>query len=54
MGSEELGANIFRITQTEARLKRDNLIKAAIDITQKNNKRLKLSTSNFSLFSYFL
>ena len=25
MGSEELGANIFRITQTEARLKRDNI-----------------------------
>jgi len=25
MGSEELGANIFRITQTEAKLKRDNI-----------------------------
>jgi DNA-damage-inducible protein D len=25
MGSEELGANIFHITQTEARLKRDNI-----------------------------
>ncbi len=25
MSSEELGANIFRITQTEAKLKRDNV-----------------------------
>jgi DNA-damage-inducible protein D len=25
MGSEELGANIFRITQTEAKLKRENI-----------------------------
>ena len=25
MGSEELGANIFRITQTEAKLKRDKI-----------------------------
>lgn len=25
MGSEELGANIFRITQTEAKLKNDNV-----------------------------
>lgn len=25
MGSEELGANIFRITQTEAKLKRDEV-----------------------------
>ena len=25
MGSEELGANIFRITQTEAKLKRDKV-----------------------------
>ena len=26
MGSEELAANLFRITQTEAKLKRDNVI----------------------------
>jgi len=26
MGSEELGANIFRITQTEAKLKKDNVV----------------------------
>ena len=26
MGSEELGANIFRATQTEAKLKRENII----------------------------
>ena len=25
MGSEELAANLFRITQTESRLKRDNI-----------------------------
>ncbi len=25
MGSEELGANLFRITQTEAKLKKDNV-----------------------------
>ena len=25
MGSEELAANLFRITQTESRLKRDNV-----------------------------
>ncbi len=25
MGSEELGANLFRITQTEAKLKKDNI-----------------------------
>lgn len=25
MGSEELAANLFRITQTEARLKKDNI-----------------------------
>lgn len=25
MGNEELGANIFRITQTEAKLKKDNI-----------------------------
>ena len=27
MGSEELGANLFRITQTEAKLKKDNINK---------------------------
>ena len=26
MGSEELAANLFRITQTEAKLKRDNIL----------------------------
>ena len=26
MGSEELAANLFRITQTESKLKRDNII----------------------------
>lgn len=36
MGSEELGANLFRITQTEAKLKRDSI----------NNEREACSTHN--------
>ncbi len=37
MGSEELGANIFRITQTEAKLKKSNI----------NNEELACSTHNY-------
>lgn len=37
MGSEELGANIFRITQTEAKLKKANI----------NNEDLACSTHNY-------
>ena len=40
MGSEELGANIFRITQTEAKLKKDriNTEKKACDTHNKVGK----------------
>lgn len=37
MGSEELGANIFRITQTEAKLKKANI----------NNEQLACATHNY-------
>lgn len=37
MGSEELGANIFRITQTEAKLKKSNI----------NNEELACATHNY-------
>lgn len=37
MGSEELGANIFRITQTEAKLKKSNI----------NNEDLACATHNY-------
>ena len=37
MGSEELGANIFRITQTEAKLKKSNI----------NNEKLACATHNY-------
>ena len=64
MGSEELGANLFRITQTEAALREDNIVgenkanKTHYDIGKniretiiKNHRTVpeKLSTPNKSL-----
>lgn len=49
MGSEELGANLFRITQTEAVLREDNIIgennanKTHYDIGKILEKQLKKS-----------
>lgn len=41
MGSEELAANLFRITQTEAKLKRENLPTPEKSIKQVENEQLK-------------
>ena len=47
MGSEELAANLFRITQTESRLKKDNICsekeanKTYYNIGKNNHKLIK-------------
>ena len=56
MGSEELAANLFRITQTESRLKRDkvNTEKKACDTHNKIGKivRKAIDISNIEIINY--